>query len=116
MIFTKKDFINIEGINYPIKFNNKVFHEFAEQTQIKFFDFIQAGDLFNQHTTTLIFFALREGYRIEGKEFNIKEEDIAAMDLDVTTLFIEKMGEVIDKMGNGQKAVLKAEANKKRKV
>ena len=42
MIFTKKDFINIEGVNYPIKFNNKVFHEFAEQTQIKFFDFKEA--------------------------------------------------------------------------
>ena len=116
MIFTKKDFINIDGVKYPIKFNNKVFHEFTEQTKIKFFDFIQAGDLFNQNTTTLIFFALREGYRIEGKTFDIKEEDIAAMDLDITTLFIEKMGEVIEKMGNGQKAVFQAEANKKRKA
>ena len=43
-------------------------------------------------------------------------EDIDGMDIEYVMPFIEKLTENMTKLGNGQQAQLKAEANKKRKA
>ena len=119
MIFTKKDYIEIEDKKIPVKFNMKVFHAFAEETETPFFEYIQSvssGDVLNSKTTTLIYYALREGHRIEQKEMPFSRQDVDSMDIEYVMPFIEKLTENISKLGNGQQAQLKAEANKKRKA
>ncbi len=119
MIFTKKDYIDIEGEKIPVKFNMKVFHQFSEETGVVFFDYIQKvsdGDLLNKNTTTLIYYGLLEGHRVEGKEMPFTREDVDGIDIEYVIPFIEKLSDNIAKLGNGQTAQLQAEANKKRKV
>jgi len=119
MIFTRQDFIVINEVNYPIKFNTKVFHQFEAETGVKFFDYIQemsSGDVFNAKTTALIFYALQEGAKIANQELKVTRSDVDSMDLEYIMLFIEKLTEAVSKLGNGQKAALKAEANKTKKV
>ena len=119
MIFTRQDFIIVDEVSYPIKFNTKVFHQFEAETNVKFFDYIQeisTGDVFNSKTTALIYYALAEGAKIAKQEFIISRPEIDSMDLEYIMLFIEKLTEAMAKLGNGQKAALKAEANKVKKV
>lgn len=119
MIFTKKDYIDIAGEKIPVKFNMKVFHQFSEETGVVFFDYVQKvsnGDLLNANTTVLIYYALAEGHNIEGKEMPFSREEIDAIDIEYVVPFIEKLSESIEKLGNGQTAQLKAEANKRRKA
>ena len=119
MIFTRQDFIILDEVSFPIKFNNKVFHQFEAETNVKFFDYIQeisTGDVFNSKTTALIYYALAEGAKIAKQEFIISRPEIDSMDLEYIMSFIEKLTEAMAKLGNGQKAVLKAEANKVKKV
>ena len=119
MIFTKKDYIDIEGEKIPVKFNMKVFHQFSEETDVPFFKYIQKvseGDLLNASTTALIYYALVEGHRIEGKEMPFSREEIDEMDIEYVMPFVDKMTQSIEKLGNGQTAQLKAEANKRRKA
>ena len=119
MIFTKKDYIDIEGEKIPVKFNMKVFHQFTQETGVPFFEYIKGlgdGDLLNANTTALIYYALTEGHRIEGKEMPFSREDVDGIDIEYVIPFIEKLSDNIAKLGNGQTAQLQAEANKKRKV
>ena len=119
MIFTRQDFIILDEVSFPIKFNNKVFHQFEAETNVKFFDYIQeisTGDVFNSKTTALIYYALAEGAKIAKQEFIISRPEIDSMDLEYIMSFIEKLTEAMAKLGNGQKAALKAEANKVKKV
>jgi hypothetical protein len=119
MLFTRQDFIILDEVGYPIKFNSKVFHEFEAETNIKFFDYIQemsGGDVFNSKTTTLIYYALREGAKIAKQEMRVTRPEVDSMDLEYIMYFIEKLNNALSKLGNGQKAVLKAEANKVKKV
>lgn len=119
MIFTKKDYIELDDQKIPVKFNMKVFHSFADETETPFFKYLEsisAGDVLNSKTTALIYYALAEGHRIEGKEMEFTREDVDGMDIEYVMPFIEKLTENMTKLGNGQQAQLKAEANKKRKA
>jgi len=117
MIFTKKDYIDIDGTKIPVKFNMKVFHQFTEETGVPFFEYIKKvgdGDLLNSNTTTLIYYALAEGHRIEAKDMEFSREDVDGIDIEYVLPFIEKLTENIQKLGNGQQAQLKAAANKRK--
>ena len=117
MIFTKKDYIEIDDKKIPVKFNMKVFHQFATETGIPFFKYLETvskGDILNSNTTTLIFYGLAEGHKIEGKEMPYTREEVDSIDIEYVMPFIEKLTAAIEKLGNGQQAKLKAEANKKK--
>jgi hypothetical protein len=119
MIFTKKDYIEIDDKKIPVKFNMKVFHQFATETDIPFFKYLETvskGDILNSNTTALIYHALVEGHKIEGKEMEFTREEVDSIDIEYVMPFIEKLTAAIEKLGNGQQAQLKAEANKNRKA